>query len=95
MLIPSTPVALIVVTVLAILLTLDWFVGAMAYNQSGSRVEDRPKVREAASLKQAAWPNRSVPDSQQVAYSAALRIFDGLAAADRASAVKDCSRPDY
>jgi hypothetical protein len=56
MLIPSTPVALFVTAVLAILLALDWFVGAMAYNQSAmrSRVGESPNAREAGSLKEAA-----------------------------------------
>jgi hypothetical protein len=56
MLIPSTPVALVVMAVLAILLALDWFVGAMAYNQRAmrSRVGESPNAREAGSLKEAA-----------------------------------------
>jgi hypothetical protein len=56
MIIPPTPVALLVAAALAILLALDWFVGAMAYNQRPmrSRVGDSPKDGETGSLKEAA-----------------------------------------
>jgi len=56
LLMPSIPFMRLAVVVLAILLTLDWFVGAMAYNhrRMDSSIEDGPKTAKASSVKRAA-----------------------------------------
>jgi hypothetical protein len=56
MVMPSTPVVLVALAVLAILLAVDWYLGGMAYSLKPmrSRVEDLPKHSEADSFRKAA-----------------------------------------
>jgi hypothetical protein len=56
MLMPSTPVVLAVFAALAILLSLNWFIGGMAYNRKPARLcaGDSPGSGEISPVKKAA-----------------------------------------
>ena len=56
MVMPSTPVILVSVAVLAILLAIDWYLGGMAYSPKPARrlSEDSPKSSGVGELKKAA-----------------------------------------
>jgi hypothetical protein len=56
MLMPSTPVVLAAFAALAILLSLNWFIGGMAYDRKPARLcaEDSPGSGETGTIKKAA-----------------------------------------
>ena len=56
MVMPSTPVILVSVTVFAVLLAIDWYLGGMVYSPRPARrlSEDVPKRSDVDKLKKAA-----------------------------------------